>query len=202
MSRKANLLLVAATAALGITLTAGAKPVAEALINDYTIKAVNIAQVDDSGKCVAIVTLAVGTGPDVVRAVADASGDVRVYGDFGATQGLVSRANMNATCIVTFKRKLKESVEVNPLSALKSKYKAFKAEKMLADKNKLIAANNITAAVAVGYDTAVGTLEAETYVDLLNKQATVVEWYDFAAARTAALAASLTAAGIDPATVV
>lgn len=202
MSKKANVFLSAAAVALGVTLTAGAVPVSEALLNDYTVKAVNIAQVDDAGRCVVIVTVAKDGGADEVRAVAASSGDVRVFADFGGTSGLISKAKMNPACVVTYKRKLKEVNLGDPIAKLKQLYKSFKAEKATALKQKTDVASEITAVTALGYNTAVGTPEAVEYADLLNKQTTITEWFDFASARVTALAASLTAAGVDPATVV
>jgi hypothetical protein len=202
MSKKANLLLVAAAAALGITITVGAAPISEALLNDYTVKGVSIAQVDDSGRCVVIVTVQNGAGDEQVRAVASASGDVRVYSDFGATAGLIKRSKLSETAVVTYKRKLKEANVGDPVASLKALYKSFKSEKATANNAKVMIASDITAAVAQGWDTASGTPEAVEFADYLKKQATVTEWYDYATARVTALAAALVAAGIDPVTVV
>ena len=146
MSKRANLFLTAAVAALGITLTAGAKPVAEQLLNDLTITGMSIAQVDDSGRCVVIVSVKDGTNPDVVRAVAASTGDVRVFTDFGACAGIIARSKLEEGAEVTYVRKVKESLTAgDPVARLKALYKSFKSEKAAALKQKDAVAITITA---------------------------------------------------------
>lgn len=203
MSKRANIFLAAAVASLGLTLTVGAKPVSEQLLNDYIITGMSIAQVDDSGRCVVIVSIKDGANPDKVRAVAATTGDVRVYSDFGATAGIIARAQMVDGASVTYIRKLKESQSSgDPVAKLKALYKSFKNEKAAALKQQTSLGVTIIALTQLGANTAVGTPEAYDYADAVSKQVTVTEWYDFATARVTALALSLVAVGVDPLNVV
>ena len=54
---KANAFILAAAAALGVTLTAGRPAVAETMLDQYIVKKMGIAQVNDAGQCVVIVTV-------------------------------------------------------------------------------------------------------------------------------------------------
>jgi hypothetical protein len=109
---------------------------------------------------------------------------------------------LDNTALTTFKRKEKAVELGKPLPTLKAKYKAFKAEKAVAVKSKDAIAADIIAVTALGYNTAVGTIEADEWADLQKRLASVTEWLDYASAQVVALAAALTAAGVDPATVV
>jgi hypothetical protein len=202
MSVKANVLVLAAVAALGVNLTAGAQPMVEGLINDYDVSAINIAQVDDAGRCIVIVTATNAAGVVQTRPVANSAGDVRIYADFGMTNSLIARAKLSAAAVVTYKRKVKAASLVKPLIALKQSYKAFKAENAVAVKAIAQINSDIISATAVGWNTAVGTPEAETFADYGVMLLTVTEQKDYTQARVTALAAALTAAGVDPLTVV
>ena len=203
MSTRINKHIPFALAALGIALTAGAAPVSEGLLNDYSVKSVRIAQVDDAGRCIMIVSIDVGVdSPDVVRAVASSSGDVKLFADLASAQALILRAKFAVGAVVTFVRKEKSRTLGDPIATLKTLFKAFKAEKMVGEKAAVKIAASISAGTALGWHTAVGTPEAVEFDDYMAKQSTVAESVAFCAARVASLAASLTAAGIDPATVV
>ena len=202
MSVRINKTIPFALAALGVALSAGANPVCEGLLNDYTVTKVGIAQVDDTGRCIMVVSIDNGDAADVVRAVASASGDVKLFGDLASAQALILRAKFAPATVVSFVRKEKTRPLGDPLAALKSLYKAFKAEKMTGEKALVKIAALVVAADAVGWNTAVGTPEAFEYADYGQKRATVTESVSFATGRIAALAASLSAAGVDPLTVV
>lgn len=202
MSTKNNALVAIAAAALGVTMTAGANPVAEGLLNDFAVTEMGIAQIDDTGRCIIIVTVQNGAGPVQIRPVCAASGDVKLYAEFGAANALIKKAKLSGGTVVRFKRKEKTASVGDPITTLKSQYKSFGVEKLAGEKSQLVIANKLTAADALGWDTAVGTPEAAEYADYMAKQASVNEWIAYCAARVVSLAASLTAAGIDPATVV
>ena len=203
MSTRINKNIPFALAALGVALTAGAAPVSEGLLNDYSVKSVRIAQVDDTGRCIMIVSIDGGVdAPDVVRAVASSSGDVKLFADLAAAQALILRAKFAAGTVVTFVRKEKTRTLGDPIATLKALFKSFKAEKMVSEKAAVKIAASISAGTALAWNTAVGTPEAVEFADYMAKQSTVSESVTFCAARVVALAASLTAAGIDPVTVV
>jgi hypothetical protein len=203
MSRKSNVLMLAAVAALGITLTATAGPVCEALLDNYTVKSVAVAQVDVYGRCVVMVTVNKGgTAVDEVRAVSDTKGDVKLFSDLGAVANFIKRSNLDSAALTTYKRQNKEVELGAPVAALKSAYKSFVVEKTASGKSKVAIAAEIVAATGLGYNTASGTPEAAEWIDLGKRLATVTEWNDYATAKVTALAAALTAAGIDPASLV
>ena len=202
MSTRINKTIPFALAALGLALTAGAAPVSEGLLNDYNVRNVRIAQVDDTGRCIMIVDVEGAAGVTDVRAVASSSGDVKLFADLAAAQALILRAKFAPGAVVTFVRKEKARSLGDPIATLKALYKSFKAEKMVGEKAAVKIAASISAGTALGWHTAVGTPEAVEFADYMAKQSTVSESVAFCAARVAALAASLVAAGIDPLTVV
>ena len=202
MSTRINKNIPFALAALGVILTAGAAPVSEGLLNDYSVKNVRIAQVDDTGRCIMIVDIEGAAGATDVRAVASSSGDVKLFADLSAAQALILRAKFAVGAVVTFVRKEKARTLGDPIATLKALFKSFKAEKMVGDKAAVKIAASISAGTALGWNTAVGTPEAVEFADYMAKQSTVSESVSFCTAKIAALAASLVAAGIDPLTVV
>lgn len=202
MSVKNNSFIAFALAATGLALTAGAKPVSEGLLNDYTVSAVDIAQVDDSGRCIVIVGVTAPGGTLETRVVCSASGDVKLFADFGAVEGLVKRAKLASGSLVSYFKKDKASSVGDPIAGLKSQYKSFKSEAAASLKAGQTITAKLVAAQALGWNTQTGTPEAMEYADLQDKGASVGEWNTFCAARVVALAAALTAAGVDPLTVV
>lgn len=202
MSVKNNAFALAAAAALGLAVTDGAKPIAEGLMNDYKVLALDIAQVDDKGRCVVFATVQKDAEPAQTRVVCAASGDVRLFADFGGVEGVVRRAKLQGSALVTYKRREKQGALGDPIGTLKTQYKSFKAEKIVGDKSLQVLAAKKTAAEALGWDNQVGTPEAAEYADYSDRQVSVQEWVDACSARVTALAAALTAAGVDPATVV
>lgn len=203
MSTRINKNIPFALAAMGgISLNAESPHVIEGLLNDYTVSNVMLAQVDDMGRCVMVVECQAADGPVKLRAVASSNGDVKLFKDLASAQALILRARFALGAGVTFYRKEKTRTLGDPIAALKALYKSFKAEKLVGDTAGAKIVALITAGTALGWNTAVGTPEAYEFADYLEKQATVAESVLYAAGRITALAASLTAAGIDPATVV
>lgn len=201
MSTRINKTIPVAVAALGVGVALGS-PVVEGLLNDFTVERIRIAQVDDSGRCIMLVDIKDSEGSTLVRPVATSSGDVKLFTDLASAQALILRAKFAPGASVTFVRKEKSRLIGDPIAALKMLYKAFKAEKMKGVAAAVKIAASIQAGAALGWNTAVGTPEAFEFADYTAKAATVAESVDFCAGRIAALAASLTAAGIDPVTVV
>lgn len=202
MSVKANNFLASAAVALGLTLDATAGPVAEGLMNDYTVSTFGFAEVDSTGRVLAIVSIDVGDGVKV-RPVADSLGNVKLFSSADGAVALSKRTKMSSAVPVTYKRFVSQSGSVgDPVAALKSKYKASKVEEATAIKQQAVIAQKIAAAEALGWDTATGTPEGDEYADLVKRAATVDEWLTKTSEKKTALAASLTAAGVDPLTVV
>ena len=201
MSVRINKNLPFAVLALGIEV-ALASPVVEGLLNDFTVEQIRIAQVDDSGRCIMLADIKNSAGATQVRPVATSSGDVKLFTDLASAQALILRAKFTLGASVTFVRKEKSSPIGDPVAALKKLYKAFKLEKMKGVAAAVKIAASIQAGTALGYNHAVGTPEAIEFADYMAKAQTVAESVDFCTGRIAALAASLTAVGIDPLTVV
>ena len=204
MSTKNNLLLASVYAAIAVVPPAvAATPVLETLLNDYTVTGLNVVQVDDQGRCSVMADVRIGNATSsTLRPVCNVLGDIKLFADMGAVYPLIKRAKMNDATTIDFVRKEKMIALGNPLQTLKSQYKAFKAEKMAVDKVKVIIDSSITAAVGLGWNLSIGTQERAEYDNYLQRRESTNEAIAFTAARIAALAASLTAAGIDPITVV
>ena len=203
MTRKVNALVPVALAALGLALTAGTHAVAETLLDQYTVKALAIAQVNDLGNCIVIATVNTGAvgAVDQVRAVCDGKGDVKLYGSIGACENVIKASKMIESSEVTIKRKLKESTVGDPITSLKTKYKAFKKEAASSLALQTALQNKITAAIADGWDTSVGTPEAAEYAYFVDALPSIREVKDWDDAKVVSIGAALTTAGVDPATV-
>lgn len=203
MSTKNNALMAAVYLAAGVDApTVAASPVLETLLNDYKVSAVRVVQVDDSGRCVVLATVQVDAETPVIRPVATSAGDIKLFGDMGAVYPMIKRAKLEGTEAVKFFRKQASVSLGDPVATLKTRYKAFKAEKVVVDKVKLVIDTKVTSAAALGWNVSVGTQERAEYDDLIARRVSTNEAIAYCAARITALAASLTAAGIDPATVV
>lgn len=202
MSVKANAFLAAAAAALGVTIDATAGPVAEGLLNDFTCTTFGFAEVDSSGRVLAVVSIDTGEGVKV-RPIADSLGNVKLFSSADGAVAMSKRTKMSSAVPVVYKRFVSVGGSVgDPVAALKSKYKASKLEEATAIKQQAVLAQKIASAVALGWDVATGTPEGDEHADLVKRADTVDEWKGKTTDRKTALAASLTAAGIDPLTVV
>lgn len=203
MSTKNNALLAAAAAALGVTLTAGEKPLVVGMLNDLNITAMGAVEVNAAGKSIVIVSVLSADGlTTAIRPVADTSGSVKVFVDGAAVVALAKNANLAAGVKVQYVKAIATKTIGDPIAALKSKYKRFKAEALSSVKNLDKVTINKNAAVALGWDLATGTPENAEYLDLVDRLASINEWKAFNESQVVSLAASLTAAGIDPVTVV
>ena len=89
-----------AAEALGMTVTEGAAPVVDALLNDLSIKGFDAAEVTSTGKVVALATIAGkdanGRDIDTIRPVGDTSGAVKLYTDLSAAITAAKRSNLPA----------------------------------------------------------------------------------------------------------
>lgn len=200
MSTKVNKFLAAAALSAGVV--AGATPISESLLNDMPVKALHAAEIDDgTGKVIVFATVTIA-GDDVSRAVADAAGNVRLYSDGSAVVALMKKTNLVPGAALQFVKFNKSGSVGDPIQSLKAKYKKAVVESAQAEAKRVERVNMNSAAAAQGWDTAIGTPENEEYLDLVLRLATVKEWADLLAAQKTTLAAALTAAGIDPLTVV
>lgn len=201
MSIKNNTFIAAAAAALGVVVAADVGHVCEGLLSDYAVTGFGFAEVDAKGRTLAICTVDTGDGPKV-RVVADTSGSARLYPTADAAIAIAKKASMAADTAIQFRRFIPVGTVGDPVAALKSKYKAAKSEVSASVKalDKLTA--KVTAAEALGWDTADGTPEGLEYEDMTARVAAITEWRDKITTKRDALAASLTAAGVDPVTVV
>lgn len=201
MSTKNNSLVAVAALALGVTVAADASPVCEGLLNDASVVQFGAAEVDQTGRVMVIVSVLDG-GVTEVRPVADSLGNVKLFSDANAAMQLSKRSNLAVGLQVKFVKAVKAGTVGDPIAALKAKYKRFKSEAAAALKQSNTVAAKVSAALALEWDEATGTPENVEYLDLVARGVSVTEWKAFNDAQVVALAASLTAAGIDPLTVV
>ena len=197
MSTKNNAFVAAAAIALGLTVVANTSAVCEGLLNDLVVTTFGAAEVDASGRVLVLVTVG-----GVVRPVADSLGNVRLYVDGNSAIALAKRSNIAAGVEVKFVKMEKAGTVGDPIVALKSKYKKFKSEAVSSLKQNQTITAKIAAAAALGWDVATGTPEGLEYVDMVARKVSIDEWKAYNDAKVIALAASLTAAGIDPVTVI
>ena len=193
MSRKNNAALAALIVAAGTSQALGAS-IVEGLVNDKTVTAWTVYETDSlTGRAMLVATIG-----GVNRPVTDSAGDVRVY---GSSQAAVQVAKRNGGGdSITVHMAEKATVVGDPVKALIARHKSMKSEDTKAGVSKTAIDAKVSAAVALGWNTAVGTPEADEYADLLARQTAVGEWSTYTAATLATLTASLTAAGINPTT--
>lgn len=193
MSRKNNALLVALIAAAGTSQVVGA-PIVESLVNDKVVTAWNVYEVDSlSGRAMLVATIG-----GVNRGVTDTAGDVRVYANVQAAVSVAKRNGGGDNVAVHLAEKATSVGD--PIKALIARHKSMKAEDTKATAGKASIDGKVSAAAALGWNTAVGTPEADEYADLLARQTAVGEWKTYTAATLTSLGDSLTTAGINPAT--
>ena len=199
---KANAYLLAAAAALGVSLTAGRPAVAETMLDQFTVRQMGIVQVNDAGQCVVIVTVNSGAaGADEIRVVGDFGGNAKLYTNFGAADGIIKSSKIEATTDFKIKRKLPDVALSDPISTLVKMHKAFKAEGVKAAASKVAKEAEISASVVLGWDTmAADTAEKKEHVQMLLQLGTITETKTNADTRLAALTTALTNAGINPVT--
>lgn len=201
MSLKNNAYVAAVALALGVTVDATAGHVCEGVLNDYPVSAFGFAEVDSTGRSLAVVSVDVGDGVKV-RVVADALGNAKLFASADAVIALSKRCQMAANVAIQYRRFVSTGTVGDPVAALKSKYKSAKTEEATAVKQETALTQKVAAAVALGWDTSTGTPENLEYVDLTARKLSITEWKTLIGDKKTALAASLTAAGVDPATVV
>ena len=203
MSTKNNALVAAAATALGMVVLAGASPVCENLLNDLQINGFGAAEIDAKGRTLVLVSVkGVGVNPDVVRPVADSLGNERLFADGNAAVSLAKRTALAVGTSVKFVQFVSVVTVGDPLVALKSAYKRFKAEAATGLKQANVMIGKKTAAIALGWDLATGTPENTEYLDIVARDTSVTEWKAYCDAKVTSLAASLTASGVDPLTVI
>lgn len=207
MSTKNNALVQVAAVALNMAVSQPMNPVVEGLLNDFNVGNLYVAQIDEKGRCVVLAQILTETGTpgifdSALRPVCSSSGDVRVYTNIGAVQGLIKRVKLAESATVTIKRMQSTSTIGDPIAALKKLYLSFKKEKLASEKAMTAITAKIAAGTALGWDTQTGTPEAVEFDDYEVRENSVSESIEYCEGRITALAASLTAAGIDPLTVV
>lgn len=200
MSVKNNALVAAVALSLGVVVAADASPIAEGMLNDLTLTSFGISETDAKGRVMVIVGTKDAQGVETFRPVADSKGDVRIFGKVDTAVGVAKRAKLDRLASVKYVKLQSTGSVSDPIKSLISKHKQISREALGAATQAGVLLGKITAAVAQGWDVAVGTPEAFEYADLLARQATVAEWRAFAEGRTAALAQNLRDAGIDPVT--
>lgn len=202
MSVKNNGFLAAAALAAGVTVAAARPPLVESMLDNLTIKKMDAAEINDgTGRVIAFVTVTEG-GVDVVRAVADTNGNLRLYADGSAVVALSKRSNLMPGAGVRIVRFTKVGSVGDPIASLKAKYKKAKVEAGASAAKVTDVTAKKSAALSLGWDTAIGTPENGEYLDILERHGALTEWADATAALKTSLGAALTAAGIDPLTVV
>ena len=200
MSRVNNAYIPAAATALSLTVSEPVKPIADAMLNDVPVSAIGAAEVTDKGKCIVIATVTIN-GAQEVRPVADSNGNVKLYADGAAVVALAKRSNLAGGQSVQIVKKAVQGNIGDPIAALKSKHKQAATESVTAGKPLATLTQQITGAESLGWNTSPeGSPEKAEYDDLVKRKETVQEWKDATDARVTALAAALTAAGIDPVT--
>ena len=205
MTTKTSTYVPIAAEALGMTVTEGAAPVVDALLNDLSIKGFDAAEVTSTGKVVALATIAGkdanGRDIDTIRPVGDTSGAVKLYTDLSAAITAAKRSNLPAGTGMQLVKYDKAASLGDPIVALKAKHKAAVTEQKTAAAKVSDLAAKQAAAQALGWDKALtDSDEGKEWADYTSRRAALDEWNSTATAAVQSLAASLTAAGIDPIT--
>jgi hypothetical protein len=201
MALKGKSYVAFAVAALAVT-AANKSAFAETLMDQFPVKAVNIAQVTDSGSCLMFVTVPTGAGSaDEVRVIGDASGEVKLYGSESLALSAAKTAKLTETATIVFKRKEKEGTATTPSKELIALHKAIVKER---DKFTLSSAALETER-ALGEQTGwhvelIGSVKRTAYDLMVEKLASQNEAKANGVAKATAYATQLTNAGISPVT--
>lgn len=190
-----------AVAALAV-MAANKSAFAETLLDQFAVKAVNIAQVTDSGACLMFVTVPTGAaGADEVRVVGDAGGEVKLYSTVALAHAAGRNAKLTETATVVFKRMEKVQALSTPSKELISLHKAIVKERD-AYTVKLTALETERALGETGgWNTElVGSAKRTAYDLMVEKLASLNEVKDNAVAKATTYATQLTNAGINPVT--
>lgn len=201
MSLKLATMMAVALAATGKTVTAGASPVCEQLLNDIPVSTLDVAEVDSSGHAIIIVTTG-AAGQEKVRPVAASDGSVRAYSSPEAAANVAKRSTLPAGTAVNVYRFQKEAtLPTDPVKSLISKHKAAKTELANATKAESALATSMTAATVQGWNTAAaGSAEAKAWEAYVDRQTAIAEWKGVIQANVQTLADGLTSVGINPTT--
>lgn len=201
MSITNNALVAVAVAAAGLgNMTLGA-PIVESLLDQVEVSAVNAVEVTDKGKALVLVTMKDEQGAPILRPVATATGDVKLFADAGAVMAFAKKSNLPGGQPVTVIKRANTGSVGDPIAALKAQHKAAVREAAAAGAAVTSVTQKVTAAVGLHWNTdPQGSATRAEYDDLAARKSTVEEWKTAADARVATLAASLAAAGIDPVT--
>lgn len=199
---KAKSFLSVAVAALGVVLTAGKPAVAETMLDQFTVSEMGIAQVNDAGQCVVIVSVNSGAAGAVeVRTVGDASGAEKLYASIGSAEGIIKSSKIEAGTDFVIKRKLKAVTLGSPINELKAFHKAFVKEKTSSTAASAKHETDRLVMVGLGYDVAgVGSPQLAEYENIVLQKASTDEIKANATAKEEQYATLLTNAGINPAT--
>jgi len=201
MSVKNNAFVRNAAIAAGVVMTVGYAPIIESLLDNMQVKAIDAAEIDNgSGRVVVFATVDV-SGVDVIRPVADTSGNVRLFIDGSAVVALAKKSQLVPGAVVRFTRYNKPGSVGDPIASLKAKYKKAKVESVAAAVKLLASTSKKAAAVALGWDTSIGSPENIEYLDIVDGFTALTEWSTVSNALTTSLGAALTTAGIDPLTI-
>ena len=192
MSITNNAYLPLVAAALAATLGA---PVVEKMLDNVAVTGIKAVEISDAGKC--IVCAEIG---GVLRPVTSTSGDVKLYTDAASVFTLAKASNLPAGSSVEIIKRAKTVTMTDPVSALKSKYRKAVSEQATATDKAAELASKVAAAIGGGWNT--DEAYKPLYDDFVARKATVDEWVTATDDAVTTLAAALTAANIDPATVV
>jgi hypothetical protein len=199
MALKGKSYVAFAVAALAV-VAANKSAFAETLMDQFPVKAVNIAQVTDSGSCLMFVTVPTGVaGADEIRVIGDASGEVKLYSTIALAHAAGRNASLTDTAVVTFKRMEKVEALSTPSKELIALHKAIVKER---DKfTGTIAALETERGLGEqgGWNVAlVGSAKRTAYDLMVERLASQNEAKANAVAKATAYATQLTTAGINP----
>lgn len=201
MSIKINAFVADAAAAAGVTATA-TNPIIDALLAVTLTTALHSAEISDaSGKVIVFATMSDGAGGSVTRAVADSSGNIKLFSNSLAAIKFARAVNLAPGAVVSYVAYHKPISVGDPLEGLKVRYKLACAKSKTASAKLVSVIAKRDNAAAFGWDTSTGATLAE-YGDILARVAALTEWDTSATALTNALAQMLITAGVDPLTVV
>lgn len=196
---KANKFVAEAIASMGLTVP-NKYAIAETLLDQYVVNGMEIAQVDDAGKCLVFVYVNNGIN-DETRVVGDSNGAVKLYTDLARVSAMIKHASPAPDAEFIYHPKVKQAAVGDPVAMLKNLHKALAKER---DSSAAVMAKrqaSITVATGLGWATlpklSAQRVELDQYQ---NELLSVSEVNANAVAKLAKYATLLTNAGINPAT--
>lgn len=196
MSIKNNQFLPSAAAAAGVSVSAD-NAIVDALLSITVTTGIKAAEISDgSGRVIVFAAVKIND-VETNRAVADTSGNLKLFATSQAAIKFARTANLMPGAVISYVPYQKPATVGDPLASLEARYKSACSKGFAAQKRLNAGMDKLQTAVAFGWDTSTGATFAE-YTDIQARVAALDEWQSTTFALIDALGQRLTGVGVNP----